>query len=131
CRRGLEQHGRLARGYLARVQPLYRALAGAPPDALRGRHLGRIAAGFVPIVALHLVVLPRDQAAPDAMARGWIAREKPQGVAVNEARLLGGYARALRVGEAPVDREAGALAGLGELDRALHGQPPRVPQVQI
>src|SRR4029079_1498168 len=83
CRRGLEQHGRLARGYLARVQPLYRALAGAPPDALRGRHLGRIAAGFVPIVALHLVVLPRDQAAPDAMARGWIAREKPQGVAVN------------------------------------------------
>jgi hypothetical protein len=117
--RSLEQHRSLGGGDLARGEPAHGALAGEPSHARRIGQRAGVAAGLVPVVALHLVVLPRHQRAPDAVARAGVPRHEAERVAVDEVRALRRDGRAFRIGQALVDREARVLAGLGQLDAAL------------
>ena len=65
------------------------------------------------------------------MPRRRVAGEKTQRVAVDEMRFLGRDGRPFGVVDARIDREAGGLAGLGQLDRAFDRHAPRMPQIQI
>src|SRR4051812_38660441 len=114
--RRFEQDRRLNRGDLARADALHGALARAAADAVRRYEVERIARGLVPIIALHLVAFAGDERAPDAVPRVRITAEESERVSVDELRLLSRHGRAFGIADPAVDREAGVLGELRELD---------------
>ena len=131
CDGRFEQHRRLRRGNFARADALHRALARAASDHVGRNEIQRIARRLVPIVALHVFILARDERAPDAVARARVAIDESKRVAVNEVRFLGRDRRAFGIAHEAVDREAGVLADFRELDRALDRQIPWMPQIEV
>src|SRR5438046_277373 len=65
------------------------------------------------------------------MTRARIAAAKAARVAGEEMRLLRRDAGALRIGDAAIDRQRGALATRRDLDRALGIDVPRMEKVEV
>src|SRR5262249_15708547 len=80
---GRVSNGRLARSQLARPQSADGPFPCAATDRLRSIQLDAIACGAVPVIALHLIGVLRDQRAADRVAGARRRREETQRVAVN------------------------------------------------
>ena len=93
--------------------------------------IGGIACGLVPIVALHGVVLARNQRAPHAVPGTRISVEESERIAVGELRLLCRDGSAFGIAHACIHGEARGLARLCKLDGTFDGQIPRMPQVEL
>src|SRR5271168_3694286 len=90
-----EQHRRAARGQAAGAQAAQRALRGMSADHSRRLDRFRVTCDRVPVVALHLLILLRDQSAAQRMAGARVAGEKAVAVAVHAHAAMGRECRAL------------------------------------
>jgi hypothetical protein len=128
---GGEQDRRLAGADLPCPQPRDGALTGAAADRLARLQRPRIARRAVPVVALHVAAILRQQHAAHAVAGHRVAGQETVGIAVHPHAAVRGNRRALGIGQPLVHGQAGGLGGARQLDGLLGGEFPRVVEVEV
>ena len=129
--RRLEEHGEGAGLHLAPPEACHGTLGRGAADRRRVIELAGAAVRRVPVVALHRILLAGDDRARNVMARGRIAAHEAVAVGGHELRLLGGHAAPFRIADQRRGCEGRLFAAPGQRDRFIHGQRPRMVQIQV
>jgi hypothetical protein len=124
--RRFEKHRRLAGRDLACTQPCRGALRGIAAERLGLGDLARHARSRIPVVALHEALLLGDHGAREVMTRPGKAASESKAIGKHELRLLRRNRGALGVLDDGRGGERRILAALGECDRFLGAQGPRM-----
>ena len=128
---GHERHRRLARRQPAGAESRQRAAARGAADSGDRLELRRVARHGVPVVALHVLTLLRDERSAHRVAGGGVAGEKAERVAVHTAVALAADCRALGVADTRIEREPRRLALARQLDGALRRELPGMIEIEI
>ena len=125
CHFRREQHRCPSRGDPPRAEPGHGALAGDAADVRSRREIAPIARALVPVVALHLAILARQQHATERMAGGAVAGKETVAVAIDAYPALRADARPLGVVDARIDGATRCLAFTRQRHRRLRSDVPR------